>query len=73
VSTYDDVIGITKRFMGPAAERFIERQCKLMKTEPAKLAATDLPQLAWLTKNAAGVYMDVSRADEMADQIAGLK
>lgn len=73
MSTYDNVIGVTKRFMGPAAERFIERQCKLMKTEPAKLAATDMEQLAWLTKNAAGVYMDVSRADEMAKQISGLK
>ena len=73
MSMYDDVLGVTKRFMGPAAERFIERQCKLMKTEPAKLAATDMEQLAWLTKNAAGVYMDVSRADEMAKQIAGLK
>jgi len=70
---YDNVLGVTKRFMGPAAEKFIERQCKLMKTEPAKLASTDLEQLAWLTKNAAGVYMDVARADDMAKQIAALK
>lgn len=73
MSKYDEVIGVTKRYMGPAAEKFIERQCKLMKMEPAKLAATDLDQLAWLTKNAAGVYMDVARAAEMAKQIVGLK
>ena len=70
---YDDVLSVTKRFMGPAAEKFIERQCKLMKTEPTRLAVTDLEQLAWLSKNAAGVYMDVARADEMAKQITSLK
>lgn len=73
MSVYDEVIGVTKRYMGPAAEKFIERQCKLMKTDPSKLASDHMEQLAWLSKNAAGVYMDVARAEEMAQQISAVK
>lgn len=73
MSVYDQVLVISKQYLGPAAEKFIQRQCKLIKAEPAALAVNHLEQLAWSSKNAAGLYMDESKAAELAQKIMSLK
>jgi len=73
LSVYDKVLDISKQYLGPAAEKFIQRQCKHIKIEPATLTATHLEQLAWSSKNAAGLYMDESKAAELAQKIMSLK
>ena len=73
MSLYDQVVGVSKFYLGPATEKFLERQCKYLKTEPAALAGKDMEQLAWLSKNAAALLMDPAKAAEMSAKIAALK
>ena len=73
MSLYDQVVGVSKVYLGPAAEKFLERQCKYLKTDPANLAAKDMAQLAWVSKNAAELLMDAAKAAEMSAKIAALK
>lgn len=73
MSTYDQVLSVGKQYLGAAAEKFIERQCKNLKVEPAKLTPADMEQLAWFTKNAAGLYMDDAKATQLSQRIAALK
>jgi hypothetical protein len=60
-------------YLGPAAEKFLERQCKMLKTEPAKLEGTHMEQLAWLTKNAATLVMDEAKATEFSKKLAAVR
>lgn len=73
MSLYEQVVGVSKVYLGPATEKFLERQCKYLKTEPTKLATSHLEQLAWLSKNAAATLMDEGKAAELAAKIAALK
>jgi hypothetical protein len=73
VSVYDQVLAVSKTYLGPAAEKFIQRQCKNIKTEPLALVASNMEQLAWFSKNAASLYMEESKATEYAKKIASLK
>ena len=73
VSLYDQVLSVSKVYLGPAADKFIERQCKMLKTPPVELAAGHLEQLAWLCKNAAGLVMDEVKAAEFGTKLKSLK
>ncbi|HEY1423415.1 MAG TPA: hypothetical protein VGF20_08180 [Candidatus Acidoferrum sp.] len=73
MSVYDQVLGVSKVYLGPAAETFIGRQCKYLKVEPKELAVTHMEKLAWLTKSAAGLVMHEAKAAELAQKIGALK
>jgi hypothetical protein len=72
MSVYSDVIAASRVFLGPATEKFIERQCRYLKVEPDALAKDHLKQLSWLAKNAAGAIMDEAQAARLAQKIESL-
>ncbi|HTZ57126.1 MAG TPA: hypothetical protein VMB49_03470 [Acidobacteriaceae bacterium] len=69
MSVYADVVNVSKAFLGPATEKFLERQCRYLKVNPDALTKADLKQLAWLSKNAAGSIMDAAQAEKLAQKI----
>ena len=71
MSVYTSVVAVSKVYLGPAAEKFLERQCKYLKVEPAALTKEHLKQLAWLSKNAAGAIMDAGQAEKLSTAILG--
>jgi hypothetical protein len=72
MSLHDDVIAVSKTFLGPATEKFMERQYKYLKTNAAGLTKAHLEQLAWLSNNAAKAIMDPAQADILAKKIQSL-
>jgi hypothetical protein len=72
MSLYSNVVIASKPFLGPATEKFLERQCKYLKVEPNQLAKEHLEQLAWLSNNAARLIMYSVQADKLAEKIKSL-
>jgi hypothetical protein len=69
MSLYNDVVTVSKVFLGPATEKFLERQCRYLKVAPEALTKADLKQLAWLSKNAASSIMDAAQAEKLGQKI----
>jgi hypothetical protein len=74
VNLYEKALGVSKPYLGPAAENFIARQCKShLKIEPSLLAPQHLPELAkWMAIGGA-LIMDGAKAAELSKKIAALK
>jgi hypothetical protein len=72
MSVYTDVCTTARPFLGPATDKFLERQCKYLKVEPAALTKEHLTQLAWLSKNAASAIMDAAQAEKLAQKIGAM-
>jgi hypothetical protein len=72
MSVYTDVVAVSKVFLGPATEKFLERQCRYLKVTPDALTKADLKQLAWLSKNAASTIMDAAQAEKLSKKIEAL-
>ncbi len=71
MSVYQDVTAISKTFLGPAAEQFIARQCKLhLKIEPPLLNKSHLTELAKAIEVAGVRYMEAAKSHELAQLIA---
>lgn len=75
MSMYDDVIEIAKRYMGPAAERFVNRQITghLNKAVSSELAAGDLEELAKWCFVSGRLVMSEERAKEFGERVRKLK
>jgi hypothetical protein len=70
VTLYEKVVGLSKPYLGPAAEQFIGRQCKShLKIEAASLAPAQLAELAKWVENSAALIMDKGKATELAKKI----
>jgi hypothetical protein len=62
---------MSKVYLGPAAEQFIARQCRLhLKIDPADLGKTHLPELAKWVEVAGMRFMDEAKSKELAKKIA---
>ncbi len=72
MSVYSDVVAISKPFLGPATEKFLERQCRYLKVAPDALAKQHLKQLSWLSKNAASCIMSEAQASQLSAKIENL-
>lgn len=72
---YDQAVQITKDYLGPAAERFINRQILFhLKKEPEMLNKNDIPQLAeWVKVSIAILTEDKEMVDEFTKRILKLK
>ncbi len=70
MSVYNDVVALSKPFLGPATEKFLERQCRYLKVPPENLQKQHLQQLSWLSKNAASLIMDEAQATIFSAKIA---
>lgn len=74
-SIYQQAVQITKDYLGPAAERFINRQITFhLRKEPELLTKKDIPQLAeWVKVSIAILTEDKEMADDFTKRILELK
>ncbi|MGA3226168.1 MAG: hypothetical protein ABSC65_20555 [Acidobacteriaceae bacterium] len=67
------VLAVSKPYLGPAAEQFLVRQCKLfLKIDSAALTAANLKELAGCFEVGGRAIMDPAKATELAKKIAAL-
>ena len=73
-SMYDDIVGITKDYLGPAAERFISRQVEFhLKKKPEELNKDDvLKLLEWIRVSIALLTEDKKMVDNCVNRITKL-
>jgi hypothetical protein len=72
MTLYEQVVFVSKPYLGPATEQFIARQCKLIKVNPPSMGNTDLPGLAKWMEVGAGLLMDEKKAKELGSKIKSL-
>jgi hypothetical protein len=71
MSIYQEVMTVTKPYMGPASEQFISKQCKLyLKIEPEVLSKQHLKDLASWVEVGARRFLEEAKCKEMAAKIA---
>jgi len=67
------VLAVSKPYLGPAAEQFLARQCKLfLRIDSAALTAANLKELAGCFEIGGRAIMDPAKATELAKKIAAL-
>jgi hypothetical protein len=71
---YQQALDITKDYLGPAAERFINRQITFhLQKDPQLLAKKDIPQLAeWVKVSIAILTEDKKMVDDFTKRILKL-
>lgn len=71
---YNDAVEVAKEFLGPAAERFMERQIRFhLEKDPEKLEKSDLSDLAkWVKTSASLITDDKSSVEQFAQKISAL-
>jgi hypothetical protein len=73
MNPYDRVLAIAKTFLGPAAESFLTRQCKVaLDIEAAKLTPSHFKDLAIWVEVSACRFIEQDKALEMARRIGAL-
>jgi hypothetical protein len=73
VSVYEEVVAASKVYLGPAAEAFLNRQCKWhLKKLPAEMTRSDLAELAKWCEIGGGLVMDKAKATEFANKVKAL-
>jgi hypothetical protein len=72
MSLYDQVLVVSKPYLGPAAEQFIARQCKLLRVDARSLANENLAALAKWMEVGAKLVMDEGKARELASKVKAL-
>jgi len=71
---YQQVINLSKDYLGPAAQRFIDRQVtQHLKKELGSLTPSDLGDLAKWINVSAGLLIDKSKAQELSDKVKNLQ
>ncbi|HSX48320.1 MAG TPA: hypothetical protein VLF41_02355 [Candidatus Nanoarchaeia archaeon] len=74
VSLYEDIILITEDYLGPAAQRFIDRQITFhLDKKPEQINKADLPKLAeWVKVSLALLTEDRALVDGFSERINAL-
>ncbi len=74
-SIYQQALTITKDYLGPAAERFLDRQIAFhLGKEPEQLSKSDISQLAeWVKVSIAILTEDKAMVDDFTTRILKLK
>ncbi|HEX5394810.1 MAG TPA: hypothetical protein VFW52_00410 [Candidatus Saccharimonadales bacterium] len=73
-SVYKQVSEITRDYLGPATDRFLDRQITFhLKKDPHLLTSEDIPKLAeWVKVSIAILTDDRSMVDEFSNRINSL-
>jgi hypothetical protein len=73
-TVYTQVVNISQEYLGPAAERFVNRIIAFhLKKDPGQLTAKDLPKLSeWMKVSIALLTDDKSIVDDYAKKILKL-
>ena len=73
MALFDSALEVAKQYMGPAAEKFMNRQIKEhLGIEPANLTADKLPELATWCISSGKLVMGEDKAKEFAGKIKAL-
>jgi hypothetical protein len=74
LTLYEKAIVLSKPYLGPATESFIDRQCKTrLKIEPPQLMTSQLAELSKWVGVGAGLIMDQTKANELSAKLAALR
>jgi len=68
----DQVLAITRPYLGPATDKFMTRQCAHLKIDVPALEQSHLEELAKWVNVSGKLIMDPSKALELAKKIANL-
>ena len=73
MALYDDVLNITRPYLGPAAERFVARQVtRHLSTTAENLAPQHLDELAKWCYTSGKLVMDEAKAREFSEKVKAL-
>ena len=72
MALYDEVVSVSKTYLGPATEQFLVRQCKILKLDARSITSRDLAALAKWVEIGAGMVMDAGKAKELALKVKSL-
>lgn len=73
MTLYEKTIALSKPYLGPATESFLERQCRShLKIDPSQLIAAQLAELAKWVGVGACLLMEQDKATELAAKVARL-
>lgn len=74
-SLHDQLVDIISDYLGPAGERFVDRQIEFhLKKKPDKIVTKDLAQLSeWVKVSVALLTDDATTVDELVGRINKLK
>ncbi len=74
MALYDEVVEVTKQYMGPAAKKFVDRQLtKHLNVEISALDASFLDELAKHCYSSGKLLMDETKAQELSEKVKSLK
>ena len=74
MALYDDVVGLTKTYMGPAAKKFVDRQISghLDIRDGSQLTPSHIEELAKWCYTSGKLLMDETKAQELSDKVKAL-
>lgn len=72
---YQQIVGVTQDYLGPAADRFVARQIEShLSKQPHEVTQEDVPRLVeWVRVSLAMLTKDKSMVEECASKINNLK
>ena len=75
MTLYDQVLKVASQYLGPAAEKFVQRQIKshLNLTSPQALSAQNLPDLARWCEISGALVMDKEKAAEFRSRVQAIR
>ena len=75
MSLYDQALKIASQYLGPAADKFLQRQIKahLSLTTPQAMTAQNVPELAKWCETSGALVMDKAKAEEFGKKIRTLR
>lgn len=74
MALYDDVVELTKTYMGPAAKKFVDRQISgHLDVDAANLTGNHVDELAKWCYTSGKLLMDDGKAKEFSEKVKALK
>lgn len=71
---YDDVVNLAKTYMGPAAQKFVDRQIKgHLAVDKSQLERDHLDELARWCYTSGKLLMDEGKAQEFSQKVKALR
>jgi len=74
VALYDEVINLARSYLGPAAQKFVDRQIRAhLEIDGSELTNSDLGELAEWCYTSSKLLMNDYKAKEFSDQIRAIR
>jgi hypothetical protein len=75
MNLYDQVLKVATAYLGPAAEKFLQRQIKshLKLSTPQALSPQTLPELARWCEISGALIMDKAKAEEFSKKVKAIR